>query len=75
VSPRRPLSVVTLLALMSAAAPGAASETDTRAELARVQARIRKVTESVHAEAATRDEAAAGGRGAHKGTTKPPQRV
>lgn len=58
-SQRRPLPVVALLALLSTAAPGAASESDTRAELARVQARIRKVTESVHAEAATRDEAAA----------------
>ena len=58
-SPRRPFPAAALVALLVAALPGAANETDTRAELARVQARIRKVTESVHAEAATRDEAAA----------------
>jgi hypothetical protein len=59
VSPRRPFPAAALVALLVAAPPGTANETDTRAELARVQARIRKVTESVHAEAATRDEAAA----------------
>ncbi len=47
-----------LLALLLAPS-GFAGEADTRAELAKIEAKIRKVTETVHAEAASRDEAAA----------------
>lgn len=51
-----------LLAIAALGAGGhapAGSEADTRAELAKVQARIRAVTEAVQAEAATRNDAAA----------------
>jgi len=47
-----------LAACLLVANPAAGSESDTRAELAKVQARIHKVTETVQAEAASRDEAA-----------------
>ena len=53
--PRLALVLATCLLATTAAAAG--SESDTRAELAKVQARIHKVTETVQAEAATRDEA------------------
>ena len=52
----RPALAFAVFLVVASAAPG--SESDTRAELAKVQARIRKVTETVHEEAATRDEAA-----------------
>ncbi len=51
-------SALTLLACLLLAGTALGSESDTRAELAKVQAKIRKVTETVHEEAATRDEAA-----------------
>ena len=49
---------ILIAAVLGAPAALAAGESDPRAELAKVQARIKKVTETVHAEAATRDEAA-----------------
>ena len=52
-------TLLTALLCVVAVPAQAGNETDTRAELAQIQSRILKVTEAVHAEAATRDEAAA----------------
>ena len=52
----RPALWIAVCLLAASPAPG--SESDTRAELAKVQAKIRQVTETVHEEAASRDEAA-----------------
>ena len=70
------LRPVLLLAACLLAVPAAAgNESDTRAELAKVQARIRKVTETVHAEAASRDEAVAALRAAEQALREARERL